>query len=36
MRFNEKETEYSAKQGKEIPVWKSPKYEELRKLIGAK
>ena len=31
MRFNEKETEYSAKQGKEIPVWKSPKYEESKK-----
>ena len=31
MRFNEKEKEYSAKQGAEIPVWKSPKYEESKK-----
>jgi len=30
--FNEKTTEYSAKQGREIPVWQSPKYEESRKL----
>lgn len=29
--FNEKETEYSAKQGKEIPVWQSPKYLEAKK-----
>ena len=29
--FNEKESEYSVKQGKEIPVWKSPKYEEAKK-----
>lgn len=30
-RFNEKSTEYSAKQGKEIPVWQSPKYLESKK-----
>ena len=30
-RFNEKATEYSAKQEKEIPVWQSPKYQESRK-----
>lgn len=29
--FNEKETEYSVKQGKEIPVFQSPKYIEARK-----
>ena len=29
--FNEKKTEYSAKQGKEIPVWISPKYEQSKK-----
>lgn len=29
--FNEKDTEYSAKQGKEIPVWQSPKYLEAKK-----
>ena len=29
--FNEKEKEFSSKQGKEIPVWKSPKYEEAKK-----
>lgn len=28
--FNEKDKEWSAKQGKEIPVWKSPKYEESK------
>lgn len=28
--FNEKTTEYSAKQGKEIPVWQSDKYKESR------
>lgn len=28
--FNEKSTEYSNKQGKEIPVWQSPKYIEAR------
>lgn len=31
MRFNEKEFEYSTKQKAEIPVWKSPKYEESKK-----
>lgn len=30
--FNEKEKEYSKKQGKEIPVWQSPKYVESRTL----
>lgn len=29
--FNEKEKEYSKKQGKEIPVWKTPKYEQSKK-----
>jgi len=29
--FNEKKMEYSAKQGKEIPVWVSPKYEQSKK-----
>lgn len=29
--FGEKEKEYSQKQGKEIPVWQSPKYMESRK-----
>ena len=29
-RFNEKATEWSAKQGKEIPVWQTPKYIESR------
>lgn len=29
-RFNEKVTEWSAKQGKEIPVWQTPKYIESR------
>ena len=28
--FNEKKTEYSKKQGKEIDVWQSPKYIEAR------
>ena len=28
--FNEKDFEYSKKQGKEIPVWVSPKYDESR------
>ena len=28
--FNEKLTEYSKKQGGEIPVWQSPKYKEAR------
>ena len=28
--FDEKKTEYSVKQGKEIPVWQSPKYIESR------
>ena len=33
-RFNEKATEYSVKQGKEIAVWQSPKYlESKRKAI---
>lgn len=29
-RFNEKATEWSTKQGKEIPVWQTPKYIESR------
>lgn len=29
--FNEKSTEFSKKRGGEIPVWKSPKYEEAKK-----
>jgi hypothetical protein len=29
--FNEKVTEYSVKQGKEVPVWVSPKYSASRK-----
>lgn len=29
--FGEKNKEYHAKLGKEIPVWKSPKYEEAKK-----
>lgn len=29
--FGEKNTEYHAKLGKDIPVWKSPKYEEAKK-----
>ena len=28
--FNEKESEYSAKHGKSLPVWQSPKYIEAR------
>jgi len=28
--FNEKTSEYSVKQGKEIPVWQSPKYEQSK------
>lgn len=28
--FGEKKSEYSNKQGKEIPVWQSPKYIESR------
>lgn len=31
--FGEKKTEYSAKDGKEIPVWKSPKYEQSKKAV---
>lgn len=31
--FGEKESEYSAKDGKEIPVWKSPKYESAKKAV---
>lgn len=30
MNFGEKTTEFSPKHGKEIPVWKSPKYMESR------
>lgn len=29
--FGEKQNEYHAKMGKELPVWKSPKYEEAKK-----
>lgn len=29
-KFNEKETEYSMKQGKDIRVWKTPKYEQSK------
>lgn len=29
--FNEKDKEYSKKQGKEIPVWKTPKYEQSKR-----
>lgn len=29
--FNEKTVEYSSKQNSEIPVWKSPKYEESKR-----
>lgn len=29
--FGEKQSEYHAKLGKELPVWKSPKYEEAKK-----
>lgn len=28
--FNEKEKEYSQKQGKELPVWQNPKYVEAK------
>lgn len=28
--FNEKEFEYSRKQGKDIPVWQTPKYKQSR------
>lgn len=31
--FGEKASEYSAKDGKEIPVWKSPKYESAKKAV---
>lgn len=31
--FGEKETEYSAKDGKELPVWKSPKYETAKRAV---
>ena len=31
--FGEKATEFSAKDGKEIPVWKSPKYEQSKKAV---
>lgn len=31
--FGEKESEYSAKDQKEIPVWKSPKYETAKKAV---
>ena len=31
--FGEKEKEYSAKDGKELPVWKSPKYESAKKAV---
>lgn len=31
MNFGEKNTEYSIKQGKEIPVWQTPKYAEAKK-----
>lgn len=31
MSFGEKATEYSIKQGKDIPVWQSPKYLEAKK-----
>ena len=38
--FGEKEKEYSKKQGKEIPVWQSPKYieakEKAKELIESK
>lgn len=29
--FNEKDKEYSKKQGKDIPVWKTPKYEQSKR-----
>lgn len=31
--FGEKATEYSAKDGKELPVWKSPKYETAKRAV---
>ena len=31
--FGEKELEYSAKDNKELPVWKSPKYETAKKAV---
>lgn len=31
--FGEKETEYSAKDGKELPVWQSPKYLQAKKAV---
>ena len=31
--FGEKKTEYSAKDGKELPVWISPKYEQAKKAV---
>lgn len=31
--FGEKDKEYSAKDGKELPVWKSPKYEFAKKKV---
>ena len=31
--FGEKATEFSAKDGKELPVWKSPKYETAKKAV---
>lgn len=29
--FNEKEKEFSNKQGKELPVWQTPKYQQAKK-----
>ena len=29
--FNEKDKEYSSKQGKDIPVWQTPKYQQAKK-----
>lgn len=31
--FGEKTSEYSAKDGKELPVWKSPKYETAKRAV---
>ena len=31
MMFNEKEKEFSNKQGKELPVWQTPKYQQAKK-----
>lgn len=31
--FGEKQSEYSKKDGKELPVWKSPKYETAKKAV---